>query len=324
MSNEEKADYIRRLGNASSIALLHPQCKIFHDSAIDGIMGYRDEPGCIVILGDPLCGATDIPELTHRFHNHCKDQKKNIVYVAASDSFTQWSLANTCSSALEFGHEIIIDPTIDTRLGLGKYPRLLRQKHKYAMRDGVIVKEYTASDSFIEGQLMHVAQTWLANRKGPQMHMIPLDVFAYRHSKRWFYAECRDQIVGLLMLNRMDAYDGWVMNGGIMLTPDAPYDTSEFLMMNTLGILRAEGCHFFSVGPTFGAEIGKIIGFGKFSQLIIRTAVKSLRSIFKYGEHQRYWKKFEPRKESAYVVFEKPKVGISEIRAVIRAFNVNI
>jgi lysylphosphatidylglycerol synthetase-like protein (DUF2156 family) len=335
MNNQEKvlgleeelliADYIQRLGSAASIALLNPACKFFNISNVDGLIGYRDEARCAIVLGDPVCAFEDAPQLVHEFHAHCAQQKKSIIYAMVSAPFTDWALENqVCRSAMEIGDEIIIDPMRDVRSESGPYPHLLRQKEKHAARSGLVAQEYTGNDAQLEQKLERVAHAWLQGRNGPQIYLLEIDIFADRTNKRWFYVTQGDEVVGVLMLNRIAFYQGWVMNGSLMVTDQAPNSASEFMMLYALEVLRNEGCTFLSIGPTPAHQIGRIEGLGHISRWMTRSAFKVAQKIFKLSDRQRYWKKFHPRKEPTFVLFSSPRIGIRELRAIIRAFNVNI
>lgn len=318
------ANYIQRLGNSASIGLMHPLCKFFHTPSIDGVIGYRVEGKYLVVIGDPVCETQDRLALTEAFHEFCKAQNKKSMYVMTSESFTNEVLDCFDGSALQFGHEIIIDTTIDTRTLTGNYPHHLRQKHRHALLHGLTFFEYDGNNPEIEQALTTIAQEWLANRRGAQVHVLPLDVFSHKSSKRWFYAQKEECIVGFLMLNRIDAFQGWVLNGSMMLTAEAPTSTSEFLMISTLETLREEGYKCLSIGPTMSLEIDRIDGFGWVSRMLINYGMKSAHKIFRMHDHQRYWKKFQPRKEPMFLTFSSSRMGLQEIRAILRTFNMKI
>lgn len=321
---EKVTHYIEQFGNSASLSLFHPLCKFFNDPAIEGVIGYRMEQNCIVAFGDPICGRDDRMPLAKAFHDYCKELNKTSIYLMASESFTSAILHNFGGSALQFGHDIILDPTIDLRTLTGSYPHHLRQKFRNAISSGLSVLEYKGDNQEIEQTLIDIAQQWVVNRKGPQIYLIPIDVFAHRSSKRWFYAEKDGQIVGFLMLNKINGSEGWALNGSIMLTAQAPKSTSEFLMLTILELLRGEGCIYFSAGPMMALEIERMEGFGWFSQLFIDCSMKSARKLFRMQDRQRYWKKFHPKKEPLFVTLTTSRMGLYELRAILRACNLKI
>lgn len=316
--------YLDRFGNAASIGLLHPSCKVFSDSSIDGIIGYRMEHNCAVVIGEPLCAAQDKIALAKVFYDFCKNQKKKSIYALTSEAFTNESLACFGGSALQFGHDIIIDPTIDTRTLTGRYPHHLRQKFNHGLANGLSAYEYEDTRFGLEETFKRIAKEWLSQRKGFQAFMLPIDIFGHRSSKRWFYSKKDSQVVGLLMLSQLPAYKGWVLNGSIMLTPEAPNSTSEFLMLHVLEKLRNEGCSYLSIGPTVAPDIERLEGFDWLSQAVITYGMKSIRKLLKMNDRQRFWNKFQPHKEPSFIIINSPRTGLQEAAAIFKAFNVNI
>lgn len=316
--------YIQKWGSAASIALFDPTCKKFSIASITGIIGYRDTQKCAVVFGDPVCAPENIAELTHAFHAFCNEHNKTIIYVAASEKFMSWILSNQENwSAIEIGNEIIIDPCQDPKARTGSHASLLRNKYNQAMRSGITVKEYMGLDQELENKLEQVSSSWLANRKGPQIHFGQNGIFSDRSNKRWFYAEQNGTILGLIMLNRIDAHHGWVQNL-LMITPEAPKFTSEVILLSTLDVLRKEGCQFFSTGPLPAPHIGKVEGLGSVSEWLVRKIYHVSKKIFKLGERQRFWKKFEPRSQPTFVLFSSSRIGLSEVLGIMNAFNAKI
>ena len=123
------------------------------------------------------------------------------------------------------------------------------------------------------------------------------------------------------MLNRINAFGGWVMNM-LMLSGNAPTTTSEFLLLSAFDALRAEGCGFFSIGTSPTKQLSATQGLGRVSRWLARKAYALAKKIFKLGDRQRYWKKFAPQLQPTYVLFSSSRLGFYEILGIMRALNV--
>ncbi len=312
---------VQNWGNAASIALLDPACKIFRSPGVAGIIGYKIVSKCAIVFGDPVCPPANIAELTHDFHAYCHQIKKRVIYIAASQHFMSWALQIRCRIALAVGDEIILNPQANPCASKGKNASSLRNKYSFSIKQGIVVKEYTGNDEALEKKIEAVGKQWLESRKGPQVCLLRLDIFAERSNKRWFYAEYKGEIVGVLMLNRINAYGGWVMNM-LMLSGTAPTTTSEFLLLSTFDMLRAEGCSFFSIGTSPTVQLHTTQGLGRASRWIVRRAYALAKKIFKLSDRQRYWKKFSPQLHPTYVLFSSNRLGFYEILGIMRALNV--
>lgn len=326
MNLKSIGDYIQQWGNASSVALLSPTCTFFSVSHIDGVIGYRFEMGCAIVFGDPLCCPADIPQFVQAFHEFCTNKVKSIVYITASEQFTNWTLKNNiCSCAAAIGNELTLDPARDPCTLQGSDARTIRHKYISSVRQGLTFHEYKAdaSDPALEKELEQVKQAWIDNRKGPQVCLGEIDLFAHRINKRYFYARHKNAIIGFVMLNRIDAFQGWTMNV-LMRIPEAPSTVSEFLILSVLDTLRQEECPFFSIGMVPASELGRIEGLRTITQNIVRTIFKTAAKIFKFGGRQMYWKKFNPKISPLFVVFTRPKISLRDVMGIMRALKVNM
>lgn len=316
---------LERWGNACSIALLDPECLIFKVAAIDGVIGYRNIGNCIVVFGDPVCPSDQLSLLMDAFSAYCAAKSSNVVYVGASDVFCTRAIdGRYAQAAVQFAHEIVLNPMIDPTGYKGKKASLLRNKYNQSVRNGIQVHEYLEYDAALEQNLEFLAAAWSESKKGPQIYLYSGTLFTDRANKRWMYATQDNRVIGLAVLNRIAGQAGWVLN--IMIVqPDALSCTSEFMVLRILELLRAEQCSFFSIGPSPAEQLVKIDGFDKLTGLFARTVYYILgNKFFRLCKRQRYWDKFYPEKKSSSLLFAKARIGVPELRGIMRAFNMHV
>lgn len=314
---------VRRWGGAASDAVLDPSCNIFRIPTIEGIIGYRVESGCAVVFGDPLCAASDIPELTLSFDRFCKENGYKLIFVTSTEQFSNWALKNLCNASIVFGEELIIDPHKDPRKNTGVNGSLVRRKVKHALKENVVVKEYTSQNLEIEESIQKVADAWLEKRRGPQIYISHVRLFADSFGKRWFYAQQGENIVGVVLLNQLQAHQGWLINH-LMITPTAPHGTQELLITTVLETLANEGCHFVTFGSVPKESIDQIQGFSKLSSMLIQGSYKLAKHIFRLEGHKKFWEKFQVQSRPSYILFNQPTIGLQEISALTQALNVQL
>jgi lysylphosphatidylglycerol synthetase-like protein (DUF2156 family) len=315
------AEHVQRWGCAASIALLDPACEIFTAPDIDGIIGYRRQFGCAVVLGDPVGTPSDIPSLVQAFHRYCEEHGWRIVYAVVSERFAQWAMRNVCSALVQIGEELIFDLHDDPQKGAKG--RKLRNKISHSRRTGVTVQEYLVCDKALEYAIEQVGIAWLKGRRGPQIYLAHIDLFADRGGKRWFYAQQGDKIIGVLLLNRLESREGWLFNL-LLTTPEAPSGTSELLVVSALQTLHLEDYAFVSFGTVPIEQLEEIEGLGLISTSLARMFFKGAKWIFHLNARKTYWKKFNPNSERIYVLFSRPNIGLREVFGVMRALNVSL
>lgn len=315
--------YIQQWGRAPSIAVFDTTIKTFKIPGIDGIIGYKDEAGCVLVFGDPLCHPDDRFVLVKAFHDHFLAQKKSILYLLASVDFKKWaSEQGYIKTALSMGDEIIVNPQIDPLTVSGRHAYTLRKNYRIAQNSNLMFHEYLGIDNHLETSMEELSQRWLQERQGPQTSLMNVNIFSHRINKRFFYVKNGTTCVGALILNRLDAFNGWTINA-LFYAPDAPKYTSEYMLLQTLALLRTEGCHYFSFGTLPVDELRTIEGLGKIATFFAPYCFTFAKKIFKLRNRKQYWQKFSPTIVPSYLLIHKAGIGMKEIWGILRAFNVS-
>ncbi len=322
---ERKAliNLVRKWGDVNTDGILDAACQIFTDPHIDGLIGYRVECGNAVVFGDPVCAAADKPMLAKAFQQFCLAHKIGVVYIIASPEFASWAGPNMRSVVIEFGEKLILNPLSNPVDHSGEKAGLVRKKVKHALKEGALVQEYSEDNPDIEKAIEDVATTWQKARLGPQVYLAHFSLFNDRVGKRWFYAKQDEKIVGILMLNELQAHNSWLLNN-VMITKDAPHGISELLVIATLQALAKENCQSVTIGPVPREQLGEISGLGWFSETMTRWTYRLAKNYFHLNGHATFWKKFEPTTCSSCLLFPEKNLSFSSIKALLKALNVDV
>lgn len=312
---------VQEYGGSSSICYLDKGSFFFTKNGIDGFIGFKIAAGCAVVLGDPVCKEEDKTELALAFKSVMQEHKIPVIYVTATENFTRQAFGKVSLSIVELTDELYCNPQIDSKAG--SKGRLFRGKVKQAKRAFVTTHEYIEHDVQLEREIQDVGKGWLERRKGPQIFLAAVDLFASREGKRWIYAKQREKIVGVALLHEMKAYKGWLLQL-LLTTPDAPCGTSELLVDCCLEVLKSEGCVHLSFGTAQKKQIGDIKGMSKASVLLIRLIYSWAQKIFPLSGRKKFWMKFSPKAQPSFLMFEKNKVSIQEARAILKSVNASI
>ncbi len=316
------AELVRRWGSSSSNAILDPAFQIFTIPNIEGIIGYRTVSNRAVVLGDPVTSTKDLLALTQAFHTFCKDKGMSIIYLTVSENFVSTTLQNgLCHAKVRIGSEYYIDPK--TYPQTGPNGRLLKKKVKHAQGENVLIEEYTEYNPIVEEAIENAAKAWLKARHGPQIYMSDVHLFSDSLGKRWFYAKQNGKIVGVLLFNRLERYQGWLLNL-LMPTPESPNGTSEILALTAFDKLAAEGCQYVSFGTIASLTLDEFQGFNLLSQWIAGAAFKAADKLFHLEGKRKFWEKFEPQGTPLYVLFSKPTIHLGDLVAISQSLNVSI
>lgn len=315
---------VRRYGSSAADAILSPTCTFFQHPDVDGFIGYRLEKSCAAVYGDPLCASADIPKLVRAFHAHCKKEGLSWIYIMTTEPFARWAIQeNMCKVMVEFGEELVMDPHDDPRKHTGDYASLVRRKVRHALKEGTTVHEYLNPDPDLEKEIENVGTLWLKGRQGLQLHISHVRLFSDRYGKRWLYAKQGNQIVGVIVLNRLEACNGWHINH-LMHLSDAPHGTPELLLVTALETVAKEDAQLATFGAVAGVELGEIIGLKGASLWLSRGLFKFITRFFHLDRRKKFWEKFAPQSRRSFMLFSEDKLRVSTLRALMRALNISL
>lgn len=322
MERAEIIDLLRRFGTPSVDAILDATTEIFSDPHIEGIIGYRPKSNYYIVYGDPIATEENKKALATAFHKHCEEQKKHIIYIGSSESFSKWAIKNICSALITFGETLYYNPQVDPMEQTGSHGKLVRQKAHHASKENVKVTEYKGNDPKLEESLIEVGNQWLKHRKGLQIHISQLRLFEDRISKRWFYASKNGSIMGVLMINEIEPKKYLLSN--LVTAPNAPNGTSESLIVTAFETLAKEGCSYVTSGSAPTITLHEIEGFNPFFKFLIKNLYFIATRLFHFTRLKTFWSKFCPQSEATYLLFSDKKIGIRAIIGVLKALNVSL
>ncbi len=324
---EKLIKFVRRWADVNTDGLLEESSQMFSVPGIEGYIGYRIESSNAVVYGDPVCSFENKPILAKAFQEYCNSQKLGVLYTIVSEDFAEWASNNLEAVTIEFGKKLVLDPHSLPIHNKDPKLALVRKKVRHALKEGITVQEYIGESNKdsrdIEQQIENVSTKWLQNRRGPQIYLSHLSLFKNRLGKRWFYAKQGESIVGLLILNRLESKNGWLLNN-VMTLKDVSSGLSELLIISALETVEKEGCQYVLVGPIPDLQLGKITGISRFWAKMTRGVFQCAKYFFHLDGHYTYWDKFDPHFESSYLIFPKKNLGYSSIKALMQAYNVTI
>lgn len=307
------AQMVERFGSSVSLGFLDSSSLTFSIPEVEGVIGYHQSCGCAVVYGDPVCSWKDAPVLASAFHQFCRERGYRVIYSMVSKRFADWAMDDLCNVCIGTTEELFLDPLNYPKAGPSG--RTLKKKVNHSIRDGVSVQEYLEKDSSLEKAMEDVTNLWLTGRKGLQLYLARVELFEERIGKRWFYAKRGDEVVGVLLLNRLDAFDGWLLHM-VMVAKDAPIGTSEHLIITLLDTLIAENCHYLSFGPSITGELRDMRGLSAQWQWGAEKIFSWMKKIINLEGRRAFWKKFEPESAPSYYLFEGKGIKLRELLAL--------
>lgn len=303
--------FVRRFGGATSDAVLDPKTQTFSLPIIRGFIGYLQLKNYCIVFGDPVCSFDAKLLLAKAFHGFAKKNHLEVIYIGASQDFAKQAIGLVSHSLIEFGKELILDPLQNPKKKSGPYGSLIRRKVKQAIKEQITVHEYKGDNLQLESEMQALADTWLAFRTGMQIHISDLHLFSHRSGKRWLYAKKNEEVVGIVLLNELQAKNGWLLNH-LIVKPNSFKGVSELLITESIELLEKEGCSFMSFGIIANTKLKQMIGIHPFLKKITHFIFKSARKVFGLDGLHTFWKKFQLDETPSYLLFSN-QVSIRSI-----------
>ncbi len=318
---ESKVELVRKFASVASEALLDPDCIPFTTEGLEGFLGYKLIGKTAICFGDPVCPKEDWKEMASRFQSFCLKENYSWIYIMASMAFKSIAFELGCKSAVQFGMSLYLNPQNDPFQNTGEKGSLVRRKVRHAIKEGVTAEEYKGNSPALEKEIKEVGEQWLKSRRGPQVHISHVHVFENRPGKRWFYAVVQGRTVGVLILNRTETNQGYLLNR-YLVAPGAPAGTAELLVVTALNQLRKEGCTSACCGTVLQDKITQIEGFSPLQNGIAKGVLRLANLIFGLSARKVFWDKFEMEEEPSYLIFKNNTLSIRELRSLAKALNI--
>lgn len=176
-------------GSGASEAMFDYPCFFFQIPDCTGVIPYRVESKCAIVIGDPLCPPNELLKLSRAFYKHCQNSHLNLIYITVSEKFARLA-QEYCPILIEVCEEFTFDP--QKMSSIHKSHRLQHRMDK-AIKQGLTLHEYIPFNQAIEDSLLEIGVKWQKNKKGPRLYLGHLNFFEIRQGKRWFYVKDGDQ-----------------------------------------------------------------------------------------------------------------------------------
>lgn len=316
--NGKEKELFIRYGSAASEAMFDFPCQFFRLDECEGIIPYRIDYNCAVIIGDPISPINERLKLTEAFHKFCKEAGLNIIYITVSQEFADQIQEHT-KIAIPVCEEIIFDPQQD----VSNSSHRMKHRIEKAVKRGLTFHEYIPVDKELEKELLDVGNRWESAIKGPHLFLGHLNFFESYIGKRWFYVKDGKKIVSMAMLSKLELQEGWLLKFLVSVPTKGFHETSEFMMISLLDTLKKENCQFLTKGMIPVDHLNNIQGLNSASGSMLRGIYAMISCIFKFKKRKEYWQRYHPKSVPAYLVLTNPKRSLNEIRALTKAFRMH-
>ena len=279
-----------------------------HDPA--GAIGYQQRAGVAVVMGDPLCAASDTRRLLEAFLRERPRSRSRALFVSASAEFAVCA-AESGFGTIKVGDEAVFD--LDRYSFEGGSMKRLRYHEGRARRRGVEVLNLATAALHgqpIASHLCDVTSAWVEQHAigamGFLLALRPLNE-PDKIGKRVFVASVDGRPIAFLTAVPVPAANGVYLEDYVR-GPEVPDGTAELLVHEACDDSRARGYDYVSMGtaPLAGLTPAEtchhpIAGWA------LRTAFERVSWPYDFKSLLAFKARFHPtRWVPKYLVYERP------------------
>jgi hypothetical protein len=310
---------IANYADASNTSWLDERFKIYRDEPTGAAVGYVEQGKFCMITGDPLCDASQKPQVTLRFLDYVKNELGlkpvwMLVSEPQQDILSQQQLNwRSLSCTVEQRAESSAAAKADTKKGKKEYT----------------VKEVSPNDEVREACDRRI-EYWKNSRsgKGKQVHLTEIAPWKDTEHRQYFIAESNSSssdkntadsqstIHTLVVLAQLSPEHGYQVKWALDF-PSSPNGAIEQTVQTALASI--------SDSPiTFGAGVSEDFipkaNMGKTRAKIMARTYKGIVKSFGLDKKAGFREKFGVKGEEVYICFPKGGLKANEIGEVVKFF----
>ncbi|KAI1503804.1 hypothetical protein F5X99DRAFT_374470 [Biscogniauxia marginata] len=304
-------------GDATNTSWLDDRYKVWRDPETGAAVGYAEENGYALIMGNPLCDSRQYPIVISSF---LKYLKKN------EDLRPLWLLV---SSEVEeiLGSKLgwrTLTTVAEERVDTNKTNNMVLKKERQAKNADVKIHETALGEPVPEDVKQKCdkrIEDWKESRKGrKQVHITDVRPWISMAHRRYLWAEDRNgEIVGLVILHRLSPKHGYQIKFALDF-PGSPSGSIESLISHAIRTLTASGVSSvtFGVGAMDELEIGSNVN-GIKAKILSKT-YKTVAQQLKLVAKSEFREKFGTYNDPVYICYPFMGLGVSGTRTLIKFF----
>ncbi|KKF96205.1 Aspartate--tRNA ligase cytoplasmic [Ceratocystis platani] len=298
-------DLIANYGDSTNTSWLDERFELWrHPSG--GAVAFVRQGKLAIITGNPLCDCTQYTEVIYAF----------IEYIHTVVKLTPiWLLAGeTAQNVLAGVNWRSFTCTDEQRVDQRVVQSVDARKARRVLREGIKVHEVKPDEGF-RARVDPAIASWLAHRKGKQIHLTEVRPWVDSAHRRYFAAEKDGVLHGMVVLAQLAPRNGWQVKWALDF-PGSANGSIEVLIDYALSVIS---------GPaTFGAGVAKRLTPGAHihgaKAAILGKTYTTLVEGLGLGRKSDFRAKFGIHGEPLWICYPPHGVGILELKNIIKFF----
>lgn len=305
-------------GDATNTSWLdEDRYKVWRDNKTGAAVGYAENSGYALIMGNPLCDARQYPTVIAAFLKWL---------TRSADLRPLWLLVSADVEEI-LGAKLgwrTLTCVAEERVDVNHMSKDVARKERQAKNADVKIHETALGEPVPEEVRQRCDRRiadWKEGRKGKkQVHITEVRPWISMEHRKYLWAEDKNgEIAGLVVLHRLSPQHGYQIKFSLDF-PGAPSGSIEALISRAVQGLTASGVRSvtFGAGATDDLSIGHNLNGIKAHLLskTYRTVAQQLKLVAK----SEFREKFGAEQEPVYICYPFMGLGVSGARTLIKFF----
>ncbi|KAH9904012.1 hypothetical protein F4778DRAFT_77058 [Xylariomycetidae sp. FL2044] len=312
----ELEQLIANYGDATNTSWLDDRYKVWRDTDTGAAVGYAEDNGYALIMGNPLCDARQYPIVINTFLKYLKNTEDlRPLWLLVSAQVEDILGAKLGWRTLTCVAEERVD--VNNAGNVTKKERQAKNAdvkiHEMGLGEGVPEEIRQKIDKRIED--------WKEGRKGKkQVHITEVRPWISIPHRRYLWAEDKNgEIVGLVILHRLSPANGYQIKFALDF-PGSPSGSIEALVSRAIKSLTTAGVKTVTFGAGAQTELDIGSNLNGLKAKILSKTYKTVAQQLKLVAKSEFREKFGAKNDPVYICYPFMGLGVSGARTLIKFF----
>jgi len=305
---------IANYGDATNTSWLDDRYQVWRHEATGAAVGYAEESGYALVMGDPLCDARHLQPVIRAFLDDLQKIKDlRPLWLLVSDEVEEILGAKLGWRTLSCVAEERVP--VEEALAVAKKQRQARE----AGVDLRLEHGTGLSEEFRQRCDGRIKQ-WRRGRTGTQVHLTEIQPWADTEHRRYVWAEDKKgEIAALVVLHQLAPAHGFQVKMALDF-PGSPAGSIESVISHAIESLAKSGIKSVTFGAGPLTKVQNIRNIGAVRAKILSHTYRGVIQQLKLLQKSEFRQKFGVQEDPLHICYPRMGLGISGVRTLIKFF----
>lgn len=328
-SDKSSLEFARKLvldygWNSTSFQIINPGIAHWFSYEKDAVVGFVSAAKTRVAAGAPVCNKARLAEVAAEFEKDSAENNEKVCYFCAEARLESIYDDAPTHAKILLGAQSVWNPKNWAAI-VAKHKSLRAQINR-ARNKNIIVSEWSIEKARNNPLLRECLEKWLAAKGLPPLHfLVEPDTLNRLENRRIFVAECKNEVVGFILLSPVSTRNGWLFEQFPHI-PNSPNGTVELMIDFVMRVLAIEGFEYATLGLSPLSVRAKIKPFENpfWLRVLLAWMRKHGQRFYNFDGLDAFKAKLQPEEwEPVFALSNEPQISPRTLYAIASVFSGN-